>query len=168
MAKRKNKGGRNRYIQFVEYMVSGGAYFWTGYLVFAILWSGLDWSLWWAKLAANIAGWTVNFMLQRYWVFRNPALKGHLGDVTGRYIFITLVDFVLDYFIILGLKNIGITPYIGQFISSGFFTVWNYFWYRFWVFPEHLAKKRPKITLARVAAHRAHGHRAYHHTRPLR
>src|SRR3990167_9741460 len=88
MVKSKNSQRRNRYIQFVEYLVSGGAYFWTGYAVFAILWSGLGWSLWWAKLGANIAGWSVNFILQRYWVFKNPHLKGQLGRVTGRYMFI--------------------------------------------------------------------------------
>lgn len=129
--------------------------------MFAVLWSGLGWSLWWAKLASNIFGWTVNFVLQRYWVFNNKSLKGHQTEVTGRYIVITLVDFILDYLIVAGLRVIGITPYIGQFISSAFFTVWNYFWYRFWVFPEKLSKKRSRVTVARVVAHRAHGHSAY-------
>jgi hypothetical protein len=38
--------------------------------------------------------------------------------------------------IVASLKSVGLTPYLGQFVSSGFFTIWNYFWYRFWVFPE--------------------------------
>ena len=150
-------------VQFIEYMISGGAYFWTGYGIFALLWSGLGWSLWWAKLSANVVGWTVNFVLQRYWVFRNPHLKGHATSVTGRYALITLVDFVMDYFIVYGLRQVfGVTPYIGQFISSAFFTVWNYLWYRFWVFPEHMARHKTKITPARIVAHRAHGHAGYH------
>lgn len=153
MVKRKNSQRRKLIIQFIEYMIAGGAYFWTGYLTFALLWSALDWSLWWAKLGANIVGWTVNFILQRYWVFRNPNLKGHLGQVTGRYLFITAVNFVLDYFIVWGLTLIGISPYIGQFISSGFFTVWNYLWYRFWVFPERLKSPVP------FKHHRRHAHR---------
>lgn len=142
-------------------MISGGAYFWSGYVLFAYLWSGLHWSLWWAKLAANIFGWSVNFVLQRFWVFRSSGLKGHASEVTGRYIFITLVDFLLDYLIVAGLRVIGLTPYIGQFVSSGFFTVWNYLWYRFWVFPEKFARKKSKVSVARVVAHRAHGHAAY-------
>ena len=162
MAKRKNRGGRNRYIQLVEYMVSGGGYFWVGYLLLDYFYYILDWNLWWSTIISNIIGWSVNFILQRYWAFNNPSLKGHQTQVTGRYIFITLVDFLLNYVILYGLRAVGITPAIGQFISSGFFTVWNYLWYRFWVFPEHLAKKRPKITVARVSAHRAHGHKAYH------
>src|SRR3989344_4568234 len=94
-----NKRRRKLLIQFVEYMIAGGAYFWSGYLMFALLWSGLRWSLWWGKLGANVFGWTTNFMLQRYWVFRNPHLKEHLGVVTARYIIITLVDFIMDYLI---------------------------------------------------------------------
>lgn len=142
---KRTKPKRNRTLQFVEYMIAGGAYFWSGYLIFFICYSGLRWSLWWAKLASNLVGWSVNFMLQRYWVFKNPHLKGHLGETTGRYIFITLVNFVLDYFIVYGLKVMGLTPYIGQFVSAGFFTGWNYFWYRFWVFPErYKLNKKPR------------------------
>jgi putative flippase GtrA len=126
-------------------MISGGAYFWTGYLVFFIADKGLGWSLWWAKQTANVTGWIVNFVLQRYWVFRNPHLKGHLGAVTGRYMIITLINFGIDYIIVANLKYIGISPYIGQFISAGFFTFWNYIWYRYWVFPEqHKKALKPK------------------------
>jgi putative flippase GtrA len=156
-----SKLNRKRIIQFIEYMISGGAYFWSGYALFAVLWSGLHWSLWWSKLAANIFGWTVNFLMQRYWVFNSKSLKGHQTQVTGRYILITLVDFVLDYVIVASLKAVGISPYIGQFISSGFFTFWNYVWYRFWVFPETMSKKKKTMKPSRIAAHRAHGHSAY-------
>jgi putative flippase GtrA len=145
-SKTSKKRQKRLIIQLVEYMISGGAYFWTGYLIFFAADKGLHLSLWWAKLAANMAGWTVNYLLQRFWVFRNPHLKEHLAKTNARYIFITLVDFVLDYLIVAMLKSAGLTPYIGQFVSSGFFTIWNYFWYRFWVFPEshkkHLKPRR--------------------------
>jgi len=141
MLKRK----RRLLIQFVEYMISGGAYFWTGYLIFFGADKGLHLSLWWAKLASNVFGWTINYLLQRFWVFKNPKLRGHMAETSGRYIFITLVDFLLDYIIVASLKSVGLTPYLGQFVSSGFFTGWNYFWYRFWVFPEHYKKgKAPR------------------------
>jgi putative flippase GtrA len=117
-------------------MVSGGLYFWSGYALFFVCDSIFGWSLWWAKLSANIFGWTVNFMLQRYWVFRNPKLAKSQSQVTFRYMVITLVNFVLDYFIVYGL-----TPYIGQFASAGFFTVWNYVWYKTWVFSTHVHHK---------------------------
>lgn len=142
--KKLRKGQKLELIRIVEYMVSGGAYFWSGYAVFAFTDQILGWSLWWAKLAANIVGWIVNFLLQRYWVFKNPHLKGHLGQVTTRYITLTLFNFLLDYFIVLGLVKVGISPYIGQFVSAGFFTVWNYFWYKLWVFPHRFHTKHKK------------------------
>ncbi len=157
-----NNRNRKLVVQFVEYMVSGGVYFWTGYAAFALFWSVFHWSLWWATIISNLIGWSVNFVLQRYWVFKNPHLKDQMTKVTGRYIFITLVDFVMNYYILYGLKLVGISPYIGQFISSAFFTVWNYLWYRFWVFPEKMAKKPVHVSPARITAHRAHGHHSYH------
>lgn len=128
--------------RITEYMISGGAFFWSGYLVFFLLDKGLGASFFWAKTLATLVGWTVNYLLQRYWVFSNPKLAKHQAETTGRYIFITLVNFVIDYFLVYGLKVIGITPYIGQFVSAGFFTVWNYLWYKYWVFPEKYPTKR--------------------------
>lgn len=161
MAKKSQNRNRKLSVQFIEYMVSGGVYFWVGYVILDYLYYALHWNLWWSTIVSNIVGWSVNFILQRFWAFNSKSLKGHQTEVTVRYIFITLVDFVLNYFILYGLKQVGVTPAIGQFVSSGFFTVWNYFWYRFWVFPEKLAKKEKVISPARIVAHRAHGHSAY-------
>ncbi len=157
-----NKKQKKEVTRITEYMISGGAYFWSGYAMFFFIDKILGLSFFWAKSVSTLVGWTVNYMLQRYWVFKNPSLKKHQTEVTGRYTVITLVDFVLDYFIVWGLKVFGITPYIGQFISAGFFTVWNYLWYKFWVFPEKFkGGKKAKITPTRVIAHKAHGHSAY-------
>lgn len=128
--------------RITEYMVSGGAYFWSGYLMFFVLDHYIGLNLWWAKLIANVTGWVVNYTLQRYWVFNNPKLAKHQTEVTTRYLIITGINFVLDYLIIASLKGLGITPYIGAFISSGFFTVWNYLWYKFWVFPDKYPRKQ--------------------------
>lgn len=144
--------------RFLEYMVSGGAYFWFGYLVFFICDKGLHWNLWWTKLTANLAGWSLNYVLQRFWVFGDKKQSGRA--VTGRYAFITLVDFLLDYFIVAGLKQLGLTPYLGQFVSSAFFTGWNYIWYKWWVFPakyvhqhsRQIKARRPKPVIRRRPA----------------
>lgn len=148
--------------RFTEYMISGGAYFWAGYLTYFFIDKGLGLAFFWAKSVSTLVGWAVNYVLQRYWVFRNPELAKHKTQVTGRYTFITLLDFVLDYFIVFGLKLVGVSPYIGQFVSSGFFTVWNYLWYKYYVFPDKFKKKKSvKHGPVRVLAHRAHGHKAY-------
>ena len=143
---RKTINRRNNVKQAIEYLVSGGAYFWSGYLAFFIFDKGFHWTLWWAKITADLVGWIVNYVLQRYWVFNNPDLAKHKTDVTTRYIFITAVDFVLDYIIVKELKTHGLTPYLGQFVSAGFFTVWNYIFYKFWVFPNRHGHHRGRAS----------------------
>jgi putative flippase GtrA len=118
-------------IQFTEYMVAGGAYFWSGYFIIVFLTPVIG--LWWANLLGNGVGVTINFILERNWVFEGSK-KRTLTQVSGRYVIFTACNFLINYFILRGLENVGIPVAIGQFIAAGFFTVWNYLWYRFWVF----------------------------------
>ena len=121
--------------QFIKYYVGGGVYFWVGYGIFALCYSGLHWGWFPAKILADTIGWSLNYLIQRLWTFKDQI---HLSEMrhASRYLLIEAVGFVLDYLIIWGLKSIGITPYIGFFISSAFFTVWSFLFYKYWVFPE--------------------------------
>ena len=150
-----------RLFQFGEYMVSGGVYFWVGYLLLDLFYYAWHWNLWWSTIVSNLVGWSVNYLLQRFWAFNNASLKEQKTRVTERYISITLVDFLLNYLILDGLRAISITPAIGQFISAAFFTGWNYLWYRFWVFPEKGDELELKTTVVRLFMHRAHGHSTF-------
>jgi len=147
--------------QFVEYLFTGGIYFWVGYILLDAFYYGLHWNLWWSTIVSSIVGWVVNYLMQRYWVFKNSELETHQTKVSGRYAFITIVDFLLNYVILFGLRKIGITPAIGQFFSAAFFTGWNYVWYRFWVFPEKADVMRIKLSIHHLLTHRAHGHGAF-------
>lgn len=130
---------RSIFIQVLQYSVAGGAWFWSGYAMFAFCDQVLGLSLWWAKLIANLFGITVNFALERLWVFDDKKRRiKKLTVVTERYITITLINFVIDYLIVRSLKDgFGISPYIGQFASAGFFYAWNFLWYRYWVFASN-------------------------------
>ena len=121
-------------------MAGGSLYFWVGYAVFAICYSGFGWSWLSSKILADAIGWSLNYLVQRFWAFKDQI---HLSEMqhAGRYLFIESIGFVLDYLIIWGLKSIGVTPYIGFFISAAFFTVWSFLWYKYWVFPENRGKK---------------------------
>ncbi len=134
-------------IRIAEYLVSGGAFFWSGYITFFVCDQFFHFNLWWAKLVANITGWIINYILQRYWVFNSSKLAKHQTQVTERYMIITIANFIIDYIIVSALKQAGLTPYIGQFLSAGFFTFWNYLWYRFWVFPEHSHRHKRAATV---------------------
>lgn len=129
-------------VQFGKYLAGGSVYFWSGYAVFALCYSGLQWGWLPAKIAADAIGWSLNYLIQRYWAFASDRLKLSEMQHVGRYLFIETIGFTLDYGIIGGLNAIGITPYIGFFISAGFFTVWSFLWYKYWVFPE---QKGPKL-----------------------
>ena len=122
--------------QFTKYIAGGTFMFWVGYGVFAICYSGLHWTWLPSKFLADIVGWILNYVIQRYWAFNGSHLKLSEMQHATRYIFIESIGFVIDYLLIGGLYAVGISPYIGFFISAGFFTVWSFLWYKYWVFPE--------------------------------
>lgn len=124
--------------RFAEYMVGGTLYFWIGYGLFALAYSIFGWNWFWAKVLGDAVGRTVNYLIQRYWAF-SDAKKAETSHIE-RYTVITVVSIGLDYAIVGGLKALGLTPYFGQLISAGFFTVWNYLWYKYWVFTKKPAK----------------------------
>jgi putative flippase GtrA len=127
---------RDRVVQFLEYLVGGGLYFVSGYAFFALFYSVFGWNWWQSKIVADIIGWTLNYLVQRYWAFQNKNFKKHEAQNRERYIVFCAVNILLDYLIIGGLQMIGISPYYGMFIAAGYFTIWNYLGYRFWVFRE--------------------------------
>jgi putative flippase GtrA len=138
VAKKPISQSKTKLIQFGKYMSGGTLYFWSGYAIFALAYSYFGWSWLWAKIAADVVGWTLNYLVQRYWAFAEAGHKLSEMKHISRYLTIEAIGFALDYAIIGGLNYYGISPYIGFFISSGFFTVWSYFWYKYWVFPEAL------------------------------
>ena len=128
--------------RFGEYLVGGGVWFWSGYIIIVVLDDKIG--LFWANLLGNAVGLTLNFLIERYWVFKTKR-QTKLGVATSRYIIYTALNaFLLNYLILLGLKNVGIDPAIGQFIASAFFTGWNYFWYKAWVFNGRERLRRTK------------------------
>lgn len=139
--------------QLIEYLVAGGAFFWSGYFSFALFYSVFGWPLFIAKQSANLIGLLVNYVLEDQWVFKhNKSKKTYDRRRTGRYVVITLINFGIDYLIVAELKQRGISPYIGQFVSAAFFTVWNFVWYKYWVFAQHPSRKRGKRKLKRRQA----------------
>lgn len=135
MMKQPARRHRSTAIQFGKYLTGGSVYFWSGYAVFAVCYSGFKWGWLYAKIAADLVGWSLNYLVQRYWAFAGDRIRLREIEHIGRYVLISTIGLILDYLIIAALYQIGITPYIGFFIAAGFFTVWNYLWYKYWVFP---------------------------------
>lgn len=122
-------------IRFAKYTVGGNAQFWSGYATFAVLWGVMGMSFWWAKSLSYFLGVSVNFFLERFWVFKQKKMSARQIETSAsRFYSLMFVNFLLDLAIVGGLYNAGLTPYIGQFVSAGFFTVWNYLFFKLWVF----------------------------------
>ncbi len=135
-------------------MVSGGAQFWSGYAAFAVFDVVLGMAFWPAKIISYFLGASVNFGLERFWVFGGRKVsKKQVKSSAERYYSLMFVNFLLDLAIVGGLRELGVTPYIGQFVSAGFFTFFNYALFKFWVF------KRKRPSPSRPAVRRSRPHR---------
>lgn len=140
--------------EVIQYSITGGAWFWSGYAMFAFCYSFLGIDIVTSKIVSYVFGLSINFLLERFWVFNDKKARKDLDKVTVRYVVLSIINLGIDTAIVWSLSQAGITPYIGQFVSAGFFTVWNYIWYKLWVFargshptPRRAASpalKRPK------------------------
>lgn len=150
MKLRLKKKDRKELTRFGEYMIGGGVWFWSGYIIIVGLtgrWTPFDdpaADLFLINFIGNAVGITLNFLISRYWVFKTKR-PTKLGVATARYVVYTgLNAFGLNFLILHLLRQVGIEPAIGQFIASAFFTVWNYYWYKVWVFRGRTPIRRTK------------------------
>lgn len=120
--------------QMGKFMAGGVAFFIVGYAVFSVLYGVWSWRWWLAKAVGDLLGWTANYLIQRYWAFAHPDLRRREHVVFGKFTSISIVNLGIDYAIVGGLKAAGVSPFLGLFISSWFFTVWKFVWYKKWVF----------------------------------
>lgn len=129
------------------YFLGGGVWFWAGYVLIVTLDGplidqfGEEVGLFIANFIGNSVGFSLNYIVLRIWKF-NTKKSTSFGSTTVKYYVYTVLNvFGLNYLILYGLKKVGIEPEFGQFIASGFFTFWNYFWYKYYVFKDE--KKHP-------------------------
>lgn len=125
-------------LQFVYFNFGGIAFFVSGYAVFALLYGvfNVHWLI--AKGIADLIGWTLNYLIQRYLAFRKESKDIPQKKLLKKYVSFSLLNVLIDYALVGGLKLLGVSPFFGLWISSLFFTVWKYIWYKWWVF------KKPK------------------------
>lgn len=126
----------NRYTirQFFLYNIGGASFFIVGYGVFACLYGLLAWGWLPAKVLADLAGWTSNYAVQRFVAFRSESRHHSEQTLLGRFSLISVVNVPIDYAIVGGLNWVGVSPFIGLFVSAVFFTFWKFLWYKRWVF----------------------------------
>ena len=132
--KRPRKPTKQGIIQFSLFNVGGVAFFVVGYAVFSLLYGLFHWNWLVAKIVGDTVGWVSNFSIQYFLAFREErqGQKGHV--VAGKFTALSLVNLVIDYAIVAGLKWLGVSPFLGLIIASQFFTIWRWLWYKHWIF----------------------------------
>lgn len=143
VVRRPRQKQKSEVTRFTQYMIGGGAQFWSGYAAFAFFDLILHIPFWPTKIMAYFVGASVNFFIERYWVFdiKRGVSKKQLETSAQRFYSLMAFNFVLDLAIVGGLRELGVTPYIGQFISAGFFTVFNYVLFKIWVFKSRRRRR---------------------------
>lgn len=120
--------------QFMRYNVGGIAFFAVGYGVFVLLYGVFSWKWWAAKIVADLLGWITNYLVQRFWAFRHESRDHKEHKLLVRFSTVSLMNVPLDYALVGLLKFIGVTPFIGLWLSSLFFTFWKFVLYKHYVF----------------------------------
>lgn len=133
----RKKPSKRTLWQFVLYNIGGMAFFATGYSIFVLLYGVFSWRWWAAKIIADLSGWAVNYLVQRFIAFRHEGKHHTEKKLFTRFSAISLINVPLDYAIVGGLKLVGVSPFIGLWISAVFFTFWKFAWYKLWVFKAH-------------------------------
>ena len=124
--------------QFAKYSAGGFVYFWSAWLV--ITYGEPVIGLWWANIIGNSIGIVLNYLIQQYWTFNSK--NKSIFNAGWKFIVLTVVNLVLSYYILKGLVAIGVPLWLAQFVSAGFFTGWNWVWYRYWVFAQGEQKSK--------------------------
>jgi putative flippase GtrA len=138
-----NQQQLNEAKRFTKYMLGGGLQFWSGYAVFAACDVFFHVPFWPNKILAYAVGASFQFLIERYWAFHYKNMGARrLRTSAERFYGLMAVNFVLDLAIVGGLRAAGLTPYIGQFVSAGFFTFWNYSLFKLWVFKSGRRRKK--------------------------
>jgi putative flippase GtrA len=127
--------------------LAGNILFWGTYFGFFVFHQLFSWTEIAALATASVIAHVLYFIVDREWVFDDKGKRRKTSSELIRFV----LFMGLNYFINLGiiyvlLHYFDLTPYIGQFIAAGFFTVWSYFGLKFWVFRQatHSASLRAK------------------------
>lgn len=137
-------------IEFVKYNIAGTVFFWSTYLLFFVFETFLKWPPVQALAVASIIGHIFYFILDKEWVFSSDgSTKKSIGEFIRFAIFMTF-NYLLNLFLVWALLTYaGLSPYLGQFVTAGFFVFWSYLGLKYWVFPAQVSNKRSKADAAR-------------------
>ena len=137
MEKIKRQFTLKNLIEFIKLQLAGNILFWGTYLGFFLLYEVANWSEVAALAVASVIAHGFFFIANKEWVFDESSSRRKTSREITRFIIFMGINYFINLGIIAGLSHyFGITPYIGQFISAMFFTVWTFVGLKYWVFHE--------------------------------
>lgn len=116
----------------VRYLVVGGGAFLIDVGLLALLHDVFGVALVIATPTAFLLSFAVTFVLQRTFTFSSDA-----GMASSALKYTSLVAFntLATTGIVAGIAALGLPWVVGKIVAVGSTTVWNYFAYRYWIFP---------------------------------
>lgn len=147
--------------QFIKLQLAGNVLFWGTYLGYAFADNVLHTKSAWALAIPSILAHILFFILDKNWVFSEKTGTQKTTDEIVRFVTFMGFNYFLNLGIVLSLETyLGLTPYLGQFVASAFFTVWTWLGLRFWVF-RHARHVRPHALTIETRKTNAKRHAAY-------
>lgn len=134
-------------IQFIKLQIAGNIPFWGTYLLFAFFEQVMRIDVVFALLVATILANILFFYVDKRWVFAN--VRGKRKTTTEIMRFIIFMSFSAAFSFVITWQlhqQLGVTPYIGQFITAAVSTLLTFTGLRFWVFapPRHHGLLSPR------------------------
>jgi putative flippase GtrA len=124
-------------IEFVKLQLAGNILFWGTYIGYFLLFEIANWGYMESLVTASLISHFLFFIANKEWVFEDDTGKRKTSVEAMRFALFMGLNFFINIAIITGLQQyFHISPYIGQFISALFFTVWSFVGLKYWVFRD--------------------------------
>ena len=141
------------FFEFLKLQLAGNIPFWGTYLINFALDKGLHVEPFQSLLVATVLSYAAFFFVSDRWVFNQNRDNRHSATNAWRFVIFMSITALITFNITWHLNELlGISIYIGQFISAGLSITWTFVGMKFWVF----APIRQKTKARRSKAARRH------------
>lgn len=133
-------------VQFIKLQLAGNVLFWGTYIGFFLLHEIAHWSELASLATASIIAHGLFFIADSEWVFDEKGERRKTPGELTRFVIFMGINYFINLAIIAALSYyLNISPYIGQFISALFFTIWTFVGLKYWVFKKPKQKRRKEV-----------------------
>lgn len=121
--------------EFIKLQLAGNIPFWGTYSINFILDKGLKVDTFQSLLVATVLSYAAFFFVSDRWVFNHSRSNRHTATNAWRFVIFMSITALITFNITWYLHQLlGISIYIGQFISAALSITWTFVGMKFWVF----------------------------------